>query len=74
MVHLENFRVRAVYSPDLSRRLEADPGMGLWIRREDAEAQAVSWATGRDLYGVAGARDSGLLLEADGPAPQPSST
>ncbi|MFI1647399.1 hypothetical protein ACH4XT_10735 [Streptomyces avidinii] len=58
VVHLENFRVRAVYSPDLCRRLEADPGTGLWSAREDAEVQAVSWSTGKDLYGSVAGRDS----------------
>ncbi len=50
VVHLENFRVRAVYSPDLHRRLETYPGTGLWVTREDAEAQALSWSSGKDLY------------------------
>ncbi|MEU9233597.1 hypothetical protein [Streptomyces subrutilus] len=56
---LENFRVRAVYSPDLSRRLEADPGTGLWLVREHAEDQAVSWSTGRNLYTHAARRHPG---------------
>lgn len=47
----------AVYSPDLCRRLEADPGTGLWLAREDA-VQAVSWSTGKDLYGSVAGRDS----------------
>ncbi|MGW6947572.1 hypothetical protein [Streptomyces xanthophaeus] len=50
VIHLENFRVRAVYSPDLDRRLSTYPGTGLWADRERAEEQAVRWATGQDLF------------------------
>ncbi|MFD6880183.1 MULTISPECIES: hypothetical protein [unclassified Streptomyces] len=66
VVHLENFRVRAVYSPDLCRRLETYPGTGLWSAREDAEAQAAGWSTGKDLYRTAGGDRRGPSAGASG--------
>lgn len=49
--HLENFRVRGLYSPTVARRLNgAWSSMGLWDSADEARPWVERWSSGAGLY------------------------
>lgn len=49
--HLENFRVRALYSPAVVRRLNsASSSLGPWPSADEARPWVERWASGAGLY------------------------